>query len=91
MKFTKYSKILTMAKEKVQEALAVVRSNEMKKKAEYKVAEFEKDIAEQEQKIQEMASTYPIDFEKIADALDECDLIKRRRDQLLKMISDLFD
>lgn len=91
MKLMKYSNVLKMAKEKIQEALAPIRANEMKKKAELEIAKLDGVIAEQEQKIQELASQYPIDFDAICEATDELDLKSRRRKQLNTIIEDLFN
>ncbi len=46
--------------------------------------------AKKEQKIQEYASEYPINFDKLIDALDELELVKRRKEQFEKIIDEMF-
>lgn len=86
----KYKDVLTSAKEKIKEMMAPLRANEMKKKAELEIAKLEGTIAEKEQKVQEFASAYPIDFDRMIDALDDLELTKRRKDQFGKIIEEMF-
>lgn len=90
MALIKYKEILTLAKDKVKEMMAPLRAMEMKKKAELEVAKIEGFLAEKEQKIQEFASTYPIDFDKLIEAIDDLELTKRRKEQFLKIIDEMF-
>ena len=90
MALLKYKDVLVLCKEKVKEALAPLRAREMKKKAELEVCKIESDIAEREQKIQELASEYPIDFHKMIDAIDELDLVRRRKEQFEDIIAQMF-
>ena len=90
MALLKYKDVLVLCKEKVKEALAPLRAREMKKKAELEVCKIDSQIAEKEQKIQEIASEYPIDFHKMIDAIDDLDLIKRRKEQFEQIIHEMF-
>lgn len=90
MKLIKYKEILTFAKDKIKESLAPLRAKEMKKKAELEACKLESVIAEKEQKIQELTSEYPIDFDKLIDAIDELELVIRRKEQFDKIIKDMF-
>lgn len=90
MALLKYKDVLVLCKDKIKEAMAPLRAREMKKKAELEVCKIESDIAEKEQKIQELASQYPIDFHKMIDAIDELDLIKRRKEQFDEIIEEMF-
>ena len=90
MALLKYKDVLILCKDKIKEAMAPLRAREMKKKAELEVCKIESQIAEGEQKIQELASEYPIDFHKMIDAIDELDLIKRRKDQFNSIIAEMF-
>lgn len=90
MALLKYKDVLILCKEKVKEALAPLRAREMKKKAELEVCKIDSQIAEKEQKIQEIASEYPIDFHKMIDAIDDLDLIKRRKEQFEQIIDEMF-
>lgn len=90
MALLKYKDILVLAKEKIAEAMAPLRAREMRKKAELEACKLESVIAEKEQKIQEYASAYPIDFDRLIDAIDELELVKRRKDQFDKIINEMF-
>lgn len=86
----KYSEVLKLAKEKVSEALAPLRAREMRKKGELEICKLEGEIAEKEQKVQEIASKYPLVYDNLIDQLDELDLLTRRKEQLEKIIDGLF-
>ncbi len=90
MSLMKYKDVLVLAKEKVKEAIAPLRAKEMKKKAELEVCKLESTIAEKEQKIQECASEYPINFDKLIDAIDELELTQRRKEQFERIINEMF-
>ena len=89
-KLSPYAKVITLAKEKVQEALAPIRAREMRKKAELEMAKIEGDILTKQQKVQELAAAYPIDFAKLIDALDEIALLERKLEQLSAIIMEMF-
>ncbi len=90
MLLMKYKDILTLAKEKITEAMAPLRAREMRKKGELEACKLESIIAEKEQSIQECASEYPINFDKLIDAIDELELVKRRKEQFDKIIQEMF-
>lgn len=90
MALMKYKKILTLAKEKVTEAMAPLRAREMRKKAELEACKLDSTIAEKEQKIQEYASEYPINFDRLIDAIDDLELTNRRKEQFDKIINEMF-
>lgn len=87
---TPYKQILAMTKEAVQQALLPIRVVEMKKKAELEMATIDGKLVEMEQKIQEVCSKYPVDFNKLIDSLDEKALLERRRKQFEQIISEMF-
>jgi hypothetical protein len=87
----KYKDNLVLTKEKIKEAMAPLRAKEMKKKAELEICKIDSEIAEKEQKIQEHASEYPIDFDKLINAIDDLDLVKRRKEQFEKIIAEMFE
>ncbi len=90
MALLKYKDILTLAKEKISEAMAPLRAREMRKKAELEACKLDSTIAEKEQKIQEYAAEYPINFDKLIDAIDELELTSRRKEQFEKIIAEMF-
>jgi hypothetical protein len=87
---TPYKQILTMTKEAIQAALAPVRSFEMKRKAELEMASIDSGMLEMDQKIQEVCSKYPINFNSLIDAIDEKALLERRRKQFEQIIAEMF-
>ncbi len=90
MNLMKYKDVLSLAKEKINEAKAPFRAREMSKKAELEVCKLESTIADREQKINELSSEYPINFDKLIDAIDELDLTKRRKEQFESIITQMF-
>lgn len=90
MSMTPYAKLLKMGKEKVQEVLAAPRAMEMKHKAQHEISKLDVRIAEQDNKIQEVGSEYPIDFDKLIKAQDELALAQRRKKQLQKIVVEMF-
>lgn len=90
MALMKYKEVLTMAKEKITEAMAPLRAREMRKKGELEMCKLDSTIAEKEQKIQEYASQYPIDFDRLIDALDDLELTKRKKTQFEEIINEMF-
>ena len=90
MALPKYKDIMALAKDKVQEFMAPLRANEMKKKGELEICKIDGSIAEQEQKIQELCAEYPVNYDRIIDAIDELDLMNRRKEQFAKIIDELF-
>ncbi|HLX54264.1 MAG TPA: hypothetical protein VKR58_10000 [Aquella sp.] len=90
MSLMKYKDILVLAKEKINETMAPLRAREMRKKGELEACKLDSTIAEKEQKIQEYAAEYPINFDKIIDAIDELELVKRRKEQFEKIIDEMF-
>ncbi len=90
MALIKYKELLVLAKDKIKEVMAPLRAREMKIKAELEIAKLESTIAEKEQKIQEYASEYPINFDKLIDALDDLELTQRRKEQFGKIVEEMF-
>lgn len=38
----------------------------------------------------DLSAKYPIDFKKLLDTIDECDLLRRREKQFGKIMGELF-
>jgi len=90
MKLTPYQKLLKMTKEAKDTVLAIPRAAEMKLKAQHEISKLDVSIAEQEGKIQELTSVYPLDFDKLIKAQDELALSERRKRQLEDIVKDMF-
>lgn len=91
MALIKYRDVIAYAKDKIKETMAPLRAHEMKKKAELEIAKLESSIAEKEQAIQELAAEYPINFDKVIEAIDDLELTRRRQEQFTKIIEEMFD
>lgn len=90
MKLIPYEKALKMGKEKINEALAPIRANRAKKKAELEVANLDEKIAVKEAAIQEACSEQDINFKKIINLQNEHALLERERKQFQKIITEMF-
>lgn len=90
MKLTPYKKLLTMAKEAVDIALAPVRSRAAKKQAELETAKLDEKIATLESEITQECSKKDLSFETIIRKMDDLALAERRKAQFEKITEELF-
>ena len=90
MKLPAYKKVLKMAKDKVDEALAPVRTIRAKKQAELEMAKLDEEIATQEAKITEMCCSAEVNFAKLIDEQDKLALTERRKKQYEKILREMF-
>lgn len=82
--------ILAMTKQGLDEAMAPIRARKVKASADQKVAALDEKLVTIERDVIELCSKAEIDFDKVADKLDEFDLTTRRSEQLKKIVADLF-
>jgi uncharacterized coiled-coil protein SlyX len=85
-----YAQLVKLGKDAVRETMAPMRAKEMKLKAQTRLAELESKIAEGEQRVVELCSVYPIDYDKVVDAMDATGLLKRRKEQFELIVAELF-
>ncbi len=90
MKLTPYKKLLTMAKQAVDETLAPARANAAKKLAELEMAKLDERIAVLQSDINVACSEKEISFNKIIEKLDELAMAERRKKQFEKIVSEMF-
>lgn len=90
MKLTPYKKLLTMAKEAVDTALAPVRARAAKKQAELETAKLDEKIATLESEITQECSKKDLNFDTIIRKMDDLALAERRKAQFEKITSELF-
>lgn len=90
MALMKYKDVILLAKDKIKETMAPLRAKEQQKKAELEICKLDSKISENEQKIQEISSEYPLDFDRLIDAIDDLELTKRRKEQFEKIINEMF-
>jgi hypothetical protein len=85
-----YKEILALTKEKINEALAPIRARSAKAKADLELAKLEEKLLGLEADIHKKAAEKDLDFNAIAELVDKYDLAERRRDQIAKLVSELF-
>lgn len=90
MKLKPFKEIISMSKDKLNEALAPIRARKVKTQAEMKKSEIDEKIVVIESEIQEMCTTTEINFDSLFDKLDKIGLLERRKKQYDKVLNDLF-
>lgn len=89
-KLKPFKELIALSKEKIDEALAPLRASTAKAKATLKMAEIDEKIAVLGQKIQELATSKEIDFDAIADKVDEIALLELRKERFAEITRQLF-
>lgn len=90
MILTPYKKLLAMTKEAIDASLAAVRARSAQKKGELEMAQLEERIATMESEINQVCSNKDINFAHIIEKLDDLALAERRKEQLSKILAELF-
>lgn len=85
-----YADLVKLTKDQLRDTFAPMRAREMRLEAQTRVAKLESQIAEAEQKVVELGSTYPINFDAVLEAMDSCAILRRRQEQFNLLIKDLF-
>jgi len=85
-----FKDLIALSKEKIDEALAPLRTATAKAKATLKTAEIDEKIAAVGQRVQEMAVSKEIDFDAIADKIDEIALLELRKERFEQITAQLF-
>lgn len=89
-KLKSYKELVSMTKEKLDEALLPLRIRSAKAKAEGEVVRLEEKLIKLETEINEMSAKQDIDFNAIADKMDSYDLTERRLKQVQGLVEALF-
>lgn len=90
MQLKPFKELLALSKEKLDEALAPIRARQVKAKADSLVATYEEQLITIEREITEMCTQKEVDFEKLADKLDNFALKERRKNQFTDIYKQLF-
>lgn len=85
-----FREIISMSKEKLDEALAPIRARSARAKADLEIAKLDEKLVGVETEIHKLCAEKELDFNKISDKLDEYALAERRRDQITGLIKQLF-
>lgn len=92
MEFTlkPYKDLITLSRENVDEALAPLREAKAKAKARLKQAEIDEQLSSLSSAAQELAVSRDVDFDRLADKLDEIALLELRKQRLGEIVAQLF-
>ena len=85
-----FKELISMTKEKLDEAMVPLRVRAAKAKAEGEKVKLEQKMLELETKINDLCAQKDLDFNKIADLMDDYDLSERRLAQVTKLVEQLF-
>lgn len=85
-----FKELIALSKEKLDEALAPVRARAAKAKANLEVAKLDEKMMSLESDIHKMCAEKDLNFDKIVDKIDEYDLAERRRNQVEKLVTQMF-
>jgi len=85
-----FKELVSMTKEKLDEAMVPLRVRAAKAKAESEVIKIEERLLKLEQDINLQCANKEIDFNKIGDLMDEYDLAERRLKQINQLVEQLF-
>ena len=85
-----YKEILAMTKEKIDESLAPIRARSAKARADLEICKIEEAMATIETDIHKLCAEKDIDFNKVAEKIDQFELKERRLAQIKKLVDELF-
>ena len=89
-KMKTYKELVSMTKEKLDEALVPLRVRSAKAKAEGEIVKLEEKLIQLETKINEACAKKELEFNTIGDMMDEYDLTERRLKQIKELVAALF-
>lgn len=90
MKLQPFKTLISMSKEKLDEAMAPIRARQVRLKAELEMSKIESDIVGYETQVQEMCVQKDIDLPRLIDKLDDIALMELRRDRYQEVLDQLF-
>lgn len=85
-----FKTLVSMTKEKLDEALIPLRVRGAKAKAESEKIKLEEKMIALETQINELCAAKELNFVFIADKMDEYDLTERRLNQITNLVAQLF-
>lgn len=89
-KMKSYKELVSMTKEKLDEAMVPLRVRSAKAKAEITASKLEEEMLELETEINEMCAEKDINFEAIINKIDSYDLKERKLNQVTGLVEQLF-
>lgn len=85
-----YREILALTKEKIDEALAPIRARSAKAKADLELAKLQEKLIGLENDIHKKCAEKDIDFNAVAELVDNFELTERRLKQIEGLVGELF-
>lgn len=85
-----FEEVLKYTKEMLDDVLAPIRARSAKAKADMVSAKLEEQMLTLEREIHEACASKEIDFDAVIAKIDKYDLTERKRNQVTKLIDDLF-
>lgn len=86
-----YKELLSKGKEAIAALELPFKVKKEKKNLELKILELEQEMAKDELTIQEQKSAFPIDWDKLVNAIDKEALNARKLAQLQELEKEMFD
>ena len=90
MKLKPLKEIMALTKEAFDESMAPLRARGAKARAESLLVELDVKLIDLEKEVNELVAKKDIDFEKVADKLDDIALVERRKEQFISITTQLF-
>lgn len=89
-KVKSFKEVLTLTKEKLDDAMAPIRVRSAKAKATLESSKLEEKMIGLEREVHELCASKDLDFIKIVGKIDEYELAERKLAQINGLIADLF-
>jgi hypothetical protein len=90
MEILPFAEVIKMSKEKLDEAMAPIRANAIKAKADLEKARIDTDILEKTTKVQELFTAKDVSLPAVISLLDEIAILERRNKQYTELLVQLF-
>jgi hypothetical protein len=90
MQLKPFKQLIAMSKDAFNEMLLPVRTRKAKSQAETRIAEYEERMMNLEIAINSKLVEDNVNFDEVADMIDEYDLIERRINTFKQIVSQLF-
>lgn len=90
MKLKSFTEMLAMGPDQINAELAGPRAATAKARSTLLLAELNEKIVKKQQQVTEACCNKDINFERVADLLDELELLEMRTDRIQNIIDQLF-
>lgn len=90
MELRPFKELISLSKEKLNEAMGPIRARQVQSKAQLEMSKLEAEILDRQTEIQEMCAEKEINLPALLDELDEIAILERRIEQYKKVLFQLF-